>query len=464
MKPGAYCGLATALVCLHFIRDIECLPASVFKTPDKDILKLPHDFPNKSQQNSDEDVRDLENLKPISNSMSVMKSHSSVLTELNGKKEGQFEMKEELNKDGKLLARVNQKVKEEDDGVGPTPKTFVRTEVEIPSSGIHKVIESEPKKQSAIPIGSNILSNENADSNLLHVLTLMRDVFYPRTDSEDNLLNVDPGYKSFSGVQFSPLDMAEYIYWTGDEKRVTLAIEEFLAEGLMSKEEAINYLHEIKANVEYLQRHYRDEQVQEHDNSATEPSMGPLRKNLGFLEKARQAHNEASELMEVRQQMRENINKKSVESYEPDSVQLKQRLLQAGTQGLSDEDYEDLLERLRVADFLYTEYSLEEVIYQLAKVMFSQSLMRGSSEAQEALEKFTRFLETEAETGRISRSLEKKVLDSGRVDNGLKLSNMKNHRFIMSNKNLNLEPSPMKKNTISASAATQDGKSVQKST
>lgn len=34
----------------------------------------------------------------------------------------------------------------------------------------------------------------------------------------------------------------------------------------------------------------------------------------------------------------------------------------------------------------------------------------GSSEAQDALQKFTGFLEAEAESGRISRSLEKKVL------------------------------------------------------
>lgn len=74
------------------------------------------------------------------------------------------------------------------------------------------------------------------------------------------------------------------------------------------------------------------------------------------------------------------------------------------------EDYDELLERLRVADFLYTEYSLEEVIYQLAKVMFTQSLTRGSTEAQQALQKFTNFLEMEAEQGHISRALEKKVL------------------------------------------------------
>lgn len=68
------------------------------------------------------------------------------------------------------------------------------------------------------------------------------------------------------------------------------------------------------------------------------------------------------------------------------------------------------MDRLRVADFLYTEYSLEEIIYQLAKVMFTQGLTRGSVEAQQALRKFTAFLEAEAEQGHISKSLEKKVL------------------------------------------------------
>jgi hypothetical protein len=37
-------------------------------------------------------------------------------------------------------------------------------------------------------------------------------------------------------------------------------------------------------------------------------------------------------------------------------------------------------------------------------------IFAGSAEAQEALQKFTRFLEAEAEQGHISRNLEKKVL------------------------------------------------------
>jgi len=37
----------------------------------------------------------------------------------------------------------------------------------------------------------------------------------------------------------------------------------------------------------------------------------------------------------------------------------------------------DPVSRLNLADLLYTEYSLEEVIYQLAKAMFTQSLSQG---------------------------------------------------------------------------------------
>lgn len=74
-------------------------------------------------------------------------------------------------------------------------------------------------------------------------------------------------------------------------------------------------------------------------------------------------------------------------------------------------DYDETTSRLRLADFLYAEYSLEEVIYQLAKVMFTQSLHEGSEKAQVALQKLTGFLESEGAHGRISPALQKKVLD-----------------------------------------------------
>lgn len=41
-------------------------------------------------------------------------------------------------------------------------------------------------------------------------------------------------YAAYAGVQYSPLDMAEYVFWTGDEVGVTTAVEEFLQEGIVS--------------------------------------------------------------------------------------------------------------------------------------------------------------------------------------------------------------------------------------
>lgn len=38
---------------------------------------------------------------------------------------------------------------------------------------------------------------------------------------------------SAEGIQYSPLDVAEYVFWTGDERGVTLAVQEFLQDGLV---------------------------------------------------------------------------------------------------------------------------------------------------------------------------------------------------------------------------------------
>lgn len=35
---------------------------------------------------------------------------------------------------------------------------------------------------------------------------------------------------------------------------------------------------------------------------------------------------------------------------------------------ISEEEYEEMMDKLKAADNLYTEYTLEEIIYQLAKV------------------------------------------------------------------------------------------------
>lgn len=76
----------------------------------------------------------------------------------------------------------------------------------------------------------------------------------------------------------------------------------------------------------------------------------------------------------------------------------------------SSAENEDILERLKMADLLDKEYFLEEVIYQLARVMFSQSMTKGSPEAETALHKLVAFLQKQVKNGQISRNLEKKLL------------------------------------------------------
>lgn len=79
--------------------------------------------------------------------------------------------------------------------------------------------------------------------------------------------------------------------------------------------------------------------------------------------------------------------------------------------GIGSDPIDDTNGRLRLADFLYAEYTMEEVIYQLAKVMFADALIKGSVPAQDALQKFIGFIEVEASQGRISGNLQKKVID-----------------------------------------------------
>ncbi|CAG7728768.1 unnamed protein product, partial [Allacma fusca] len=72
-------------------------------------------------------------------------------------------------------------------------------------------------------------------------------------------------------------------------------------------------------------------------------------------------------------------------------------------------DYEEMIEKIRQADAKYREYSLEGIIYQLAKELFSQEL---HEQPQRSIQRFAHFVENEAELGRIPKDLGKAVLDT----------------------------------------------------
>ncbi|XP_037029914.1 uncharacterized protein LOC119069847 isoform X2 [Bradysia coprophila] len=188
--------------------------------------------------------------------------------------------------------------------------------------------------------------------------------------------------------QYSSLEMAQYVFWTGDEEGVARAVEEFIQKGLMSRENAIKFLREISLGIEYLENSYANrgqneqnaEMVRRETVATFEPTTPKIVKPT-FAPLPKEIHNLPA-LSKINEISNEKVK-----------------------------DYDENTGRLRIADFLYAEYSLEEVIYQLAKVMFSQSLTRGSEQAQAALQRLTGFLESEGAHGRISPALQKKVLD-----------------------------------------------------
>lgn len=76
----------------------------------------------------------------------------------------------------------------------------------------------------------------------------------------------------------------------------------------------------------------------------------------------------------------------------------------------AEEDVLGALKRLRGSS-LYDEYTLEEIIYWLAKDMFAHSIVKGDQSAEEALARFANFVETEVSQNKLSGEVEKKVLD-----------------------------------------------------
>ncbi|XP_065090383.1 uncharacterized protein LOC135711444 [Ochlerotatus camptorhynchus] len=214
-----------------------------------------------------------------------------------------------------------------------------------------------------------------------------------------------------SGGQYSAFDMAQYVFWTGDEAGVARAVEELIQKGLMTRENAIKFLRDIRLGIDYLQNTYSSRPLKSADpHSNTERGIDVSTTGTTVTEVPTTVAMHTESVVA-------NSGVGQPATLAPEILKVIERLPSLlklndiSEQTDSTQDYDDVVGRLRLADFLYAEYSLEEVIYQLAKVMFTQSLTRGSEPAQHALQKLTEFLESEGSHGRISPILQKKILD-----------------------------------------------------
>ncbi|XP_067616924.1 uncharacterized protein [Eurosta solidaginis] len=208
--------------------------------------------------------------------------------------------------------------------------------------------------------------------------------------------------------QISPFDMAQYIFWTGDEAGVARAVEELIDRGMMSRENALEFLREVRLGIEYLQQSYTNrifpeaglnnnidkKNVDFQQKKAVTPQTLPITNESHLL-----PYNRLERLLHTG-------NQNPIKAAQKKSVWHK-------LQALSNDDlndYDETGERAKISQFLYNEYTLEDILYKLAKIMFTQSLSHGSDEAQLELKKLTDFLEREGNSGVIPIDLQKKVL------------------------------------------------------
>lgn len=365
----------------------------------------------------------------------------------------EFHRLDAVQSNGELVSRLEEHASADAVG-GEKPRLHAQAQLDVPSEGIHRVLVQDGAHVSVhdATVPTTTASEETTpkvfhgaarlvqpgsltNGNPSNTHTAARRAF--NADITKETKNNMDHYAAYAGVQYSPLDMAEYVFWTGDERGVTTAIEDFLQEGMMSKEEAIAFLQEIKFNIDYLRAHYSqnlkaaEESAQqeklrnmliEQANAKEYQYRNPALQSFPFANNPDIIRSIASKSWELSNNLSPLPSLPVITDLRPEPVKRTyDPMLQTNIIGTSDydrdgqiiteEEYEEMMDKLKAADTLYTEYTLEEIIYQLAKMMFSQSLSRDPASARAATQRFMAFLELEAERGQLSRTIEKKVLD-----------------------------------------------------
>ncbi|XP_031618467.1 uncharacterized protein LOC116337750 isoform X3 [Contarinia nasturtii] len=344
---------------------------------------------NHEEAKVDQDVIDLESLKHAASSTDTDKHDEKLAT---------LEMQ--------LAAAVNG---DEHGQIETVEKQPVETEVTNKATSVDDIHSDNVSSNTNASTNENV--NANANSSGIRTQGAQPKQYHGAARlafGQNPEINAEYLFKH-SGGQYSALDMAQYVFWTGDEEGVAKAVEEFIRKGLMSRENAIKFLRDISMGIDYLENAYSANRQVDliEDNSirsypqliaTTTTTTTTTQKPIVLVEKSvipPLTNNQYGEIPASLMQLNEipNESKTKVPRVEH-SINL-----------------DEASGRLRLADFLYAEYSLEEVIYQLAKAMFAQSLAKGSDEAQTTLQRMTTFLESEGSSGRISPALQKSVLD-----------------------------------------------------
>ncbi|XP_050744310.1 uncharacterized protein LOC108031909 isoform X3 [Drosophila biarmipes] len=293
---------------------------------------------------------------------------------------------------------------------GPNPNANILPDLERQLEVATPLISTTTTTSTSATTTTATSKEEGERSQLEEPKTQIKTVVEPTAHAKTakNLLRSPNG-------QYSSFDMAQYIFWTGDETAVVKAVEELVEGKVITRESALKFLQDIRLGIEFLQRSYanrifpeevRQNQLKRHSPPITTPpttSTTTTTTTSTTTEKPfPEAHESGIESGNAR-----GAGILPAKNFDSFTFWNKLKVLDnEAQQDLNDYDEG----RAKIVEYLYNEYSLEEILYKLAKVMFAQSLSHGSDEAQMELQKLTEFLEREGNMGVIPIDLQKKVL------------------------------------------------------
>ncbi|XP_076324549.1 uncharacterized protein LOC143232696 isoform X2 [Tachypleus tridentatus] len=330
---------------------------------------------------------------------------------INGNQQASKTKENTIIADNQVLANWKETQKMNQEPNEQKPHTSTKTGVQIPLLGIHK---------------TNVDNSDDADKFGPNEKQ-KKDVVNWTLPSARDTSNNDYDTK-FSGLQYSPEDLAEYILRTDDEKGVAMAIEELLTEGLMTREKAIFYLQEVKTELNHMREQYEqvhrmveEKEIKRGQQEAAQ-ELKPKLQRLPTQKDNRPetfVHEESVKAVPTKETKVRAVptavtKPKASPSnvYQPPTLRPKpyNAAIYEPVEQQPDVDMIMIMEKLRSAESFNEEYILKEIIYQLAKNMFEQSIFIGDPVAEESLTRFSNFLATQVATNRISREMEQTVL------------------------------------------------------
>lgn len=241
-------------------------------------------------------------------------------------------------------------------------------------------------------------------------------------DAENTPQRPNEESEKFSGVQYSPTDLAAYVFSTGDEEGVAVAVEELVREGMMGRTDAINYLQDVKQALRYMKENYDQmKRIQEIKNklyskpgSNQQETMNPPHEQVPYgmgSEKREQKPQSATTTEHPQQVVTASTSIPKLSTHSANTTP-RPKVASIPTVPENDEKKRRVLVETAPTESPYFDLSsLEEVFYQMARDMFTQSLVRGDQTAEETLSRLVTFMEREAENKRMSSRMKEKIIE-----------------------------------------------------